>query len=173
MGIYCEVRALSAAEFERLAEDPDALFEGEFDADEPEALGASAASDGEASPNRISLEKAWHGLHYLLTGTAAEGTGPLAFLLAGGQNLGDESEPIRYFPPGETSTIHRALSAVSDEELWSRFDPQAMEAADVYPNIWDEEEEELQEEFLMYFGQLKSLVAAAAASGNGLLVSIG
>jgi hypothetical protein len=171
MGMYCDVRMLSPAEFDRLAEEPDALFEGEFDDDAAELTGDP--SDPNASPKRISLEKAWHGLHYLLTGTAQEGSGPLAFILAGGQNLGDDSEPIRYFAPNETSAINRAVTAVSDDNLWSRFNPQAMEAADVYPGIWDEDEEDLKEEYLMYFGQLKKLIAAAAAQGHGLLVTIG
>jgi hypothetical protein len=48
-----------------------------------------------------------------------------------------------------------------------------MEAKDIYPGIWDEDEDELKEEYLMYFGQLKKLVAAAAAQGHGLLVTIG
>jgi hypothetical protein len=171
MGMYCDVRMLSPAEFDRLAEEPDALVEGEFDDDDADSTGDQP--DTNESPKRVSLEKAWHGLHYLLAGTADEGAGPLAFILAGGQNLGDESEPIRYFPPAETSAINRALVAVSDDVLWSRFDPQAMEAKDIYPGIWDEDEDELKEEYLMYFGQLKKLVAAAAAQGHGLLVTIG
>jgi hypothetical protein len=169
MGMYCDIRMLAAAEFERLAEEPDALFEGEFDDESAEAAGETAG----ASPKRISLEKAWHGLHYLMTGETEGGAGPLAFILVGGQNLGDESEPIRYFSPAETSAIHRAVAAVSDDNLWSRFNPQAMDAADVYPGIWDEDEEELKEEYLMYFGQLKKLIAAATAQGHGLLVTIG
>jgi hypothetical protein len=171
MGMYCDVRMISPAEFDRLAEEPDALFEGEFDDDAAESTGDQRGPD--ASPKRISLEKAWHALHYLLTGTAQEGSGPLAFILAGGQNLGDESEPIRYLAPDETRAINRAVTSVSDDNLWSRFNPQAMEAADVYPGIWDEDEDELKEEYLDYFGQLKKLVAAAAAEGHGLLVTIG
>src|SRR5688500_6275073 len=35
------------------------------------------------------LDKAWHGIHYLLTGTAWEGAEPLNFLVAGGRPVGD------------------------------------------------------------------------------------
>ena len=159
MGIYCKVVSLSPTDFEHFVRDQESLVI-ERDAD-----GASERS--------AEIGKGWHGLHYLLTGTADEGAGPLAFILAGGQNLGDDSEPIRYFAPAETSEINRALVAVSDDVLWSRFDPEAMEAKDIYPGIWDEDEEDLKEEYLDYFGQLKKLVAAAAAEGHGLLVTIG
>lgn len=126
------------------------------------------------SANRVSLEKAWHGLHYMLTGEVWEGDGPLAFLLAGGENIGeDEESPVRRFTPEETTQIHLALSTVSDDLLWSRFDAAQMEELQIYPGIWDEAEDDLKEEYLDYFHQLKMIVAAAVQSGQGLLVSLG
>jgi hypothetical protein len=35
------------------------------------------------------LDKAWHGIHWLLTGTADSGSEPLCYLLAGGTQIGD------------------------------------------------------------------------------------
>jgi hypothetical protein len=122
----------------------------------------------------VSVEKAWHGLHYLLTGEVWQGHGPLAFLMAGGEQLGDDEEsPARWFTPNETVQIHEALSNVSDNELWSRFDAEEMENQQIYPGIWDEPEEDLKEEYLTYFHELKQVVAAAVQSGQGLLVAIG
>ena len=37
----------------------------------------------------FDIDKAWHGIHYLLTGTAWEGAAPLNFLVAGGRPVGD------------------------------------------------------------------------------------
>ncbi len=128
---------------------------------------------GAGKAESVSLEKAWHGLHYLLTGEVWEGEGPLAFLLAGGEHEGGDEEAPRWFSPEETAEIHRALSSVSDAALWSRFDAEEMEANEIYPGIWDEDEEELKEEYLMYFHQLKQIVSAAAQSRRGLVVSIG
>jgi hypothetical protein len=113
-------------------------------------------------------------VHYLLTGEVWEGHGPLAFLLAGGEQLGeDEESPVRWFTPDETNQIHQALSRVSDDQLWSRFDANAMEQQEIYPGIWDEAEDDLKEEYLSYFHELKQVVAAAAQGGQGLLVTIG
>jgi hypothetical protein len=158
--MYCEVLAASPEDLSHFADEP-GLFGG-------------PRQRGTATANRISLEKAWHGLHYLLTGEVWEGQGPLAFLLAGGEQLGeDEESPVRWFTPDETNQIHQALSRVSDDQLWSRFDASEMEQQEVYPGIWDEAEEDLKEEYLTYFRELKQVVAAAAQSGQGLVVTIG
>ena len=160
MGMYCQVSVASSADLGRLSEEPDIL--------------GGLLQCGTATADRVSLEKAWHGMHYLLTGEIGEGNGPLAYLLAGGEQLGDDDEsPLRWFSPDETNEIHQALSGVSDDTLWSRFDAAEMEQQQIYPGIWDEPEADLKEEYLSYFHELKQVVAAAAKSRQGLLVSIG
>ena len=122
---------------------------------------------------RVSLEKAWHGLHYLLTGSAWEESGPLAFIVAGGEEVPDSDAgygPARLFSPAETAEIQATLAGIDDAELWSRFDAEAMDESEVYPGIWDEPEEDLKDEYLFYFNDLKKLVAAAASRRNSLLV---
>src|SRR6476660_4810992 len=106
MGMYCEVLAASPEYLSQFADEP-----GQF---------GGPRQRGTATANRISLEKAWHGLHYLLTGEVWEGQGPLAFLLAGGEQLGeDEESPVRWFTPDETNQLHQELARVSDDPLWS------------------------------------------------------
>jgi hypothetical protein len=73
---------------------------------------------------------------------------PLGFLLEGGQEVGEDDGAPRLFRPDEVQQINAALAPTSDEELWGRLDPELMEAESVYPGIWDEEEEELREEYL-------------------------
>lgn len=160
MGMTCEVSAILPQDVERYS-DPCNVFSGEL---EPRTMTASM----------VSLEKAWHGLHFLLTGEAWEGEGPLAFLLAGGEQLGDdEDSPVRWFTPEETIVIQQSLANVSDEELWARFNPGEMEDQGIYPGIWDEAEEDLKDEYLTYFHELQRIVAAAARGGQGLVVTIG
>ena len=135
------------------------------------------AVDANASGSRgssLSLEKAWHGLHYLLTGSAAEGGLPLGFLLEGGEEVGDDDGygPPRIFSPEEVEQIDTALAAVSDDALWSRFDPDEMSSEGVYPECWDEDEDELREEYLSYFHEMKKVVKNARTSGKSLLVSL-
>jgi hypothetical protein len=159
MGMYCEVSVAAREDVGDFSDEP-ASFAGAF--------------GGVATANRASLEKSWHGLHYLLTGEVWEGDGPLAFLLAGGEQIGDDDEsPLRWFTPEEAREIHTALSGVSDTQLWSRFDAREMESQQIYPGIWDEPESDLKDEYLEYFHQLKQVVASAVKSKQGLLVTIG
>jgi hypothetical protein len=133
---------------------------------------AQALTSRRTEASAVSLEKAWHGLHFLLTGTAMEGDEPLNFLLLGGEVVGDD-ESSRRLSPQAVQELHRALASTSDEQLWGRFDPEQMEAGDVYPGIWDEPEEDLKEEYLMYFHEMKRLISQAAAGGKAVLISIG
>jgi hypothetical protein len=98
----------------------------------------------------------------------------LLLLLAGGEQLGDdEVSPLRWFSSDEAREIHEALTAVSDNQLWSRFNAAEMESQQIYPGIWDEPETDLKDEYLEYFHQLKQVVASAVKSNQGLLVTIG
>jgi hypothetical protein len=127
---------------------------------------------GADSSREVSLEKAWHGLHFLLTGSSAGGTGPEAFLLAGGQPIGGNRGygPARLFRPESVHALAASLSALSDEQLWKRFDAERMTAECIYPVIWDEAEDELQSEYLGYYRELKKLVASASQAGDGLVI---
>jgi hypothetical protein len=63
----------------------------------------------------VDLDKAWQCLHYLLTGTARDGEGPLSFLLKGGQAVGEEDlgglGPARVFRPLEVARPEEARKA--------------------------------------------------------------
>src|SRR5688500_16813482 len=74
---------------------------------------------GEGEGDVGDLDKAWHGIHYLLTGTAWEGDPPLNFLVTGGREAGDEEDgygPARTVTPAETGETASALAPLSDEQ---------------------------------------------------------
>jgi hypothetical protein len=154
----CEVHAVTPEETERFLTDPDAIEE-------------LATPVGRA--NRcLRLEKAWHGLHYLLTGSATQGDEPLGFLLDGGEEVGDDLGygPARLFDPDAVQRLDRTLAAISEGQLWSRFDPDSMQAEGVYPGIWDESEEDLRDEYLTYYRELKAFVRRASETDNSLVL---
>ena len=140
----------------------------------PAAVAPFALGDGEGK--ETYLDKAWHGIHFLLTGKAEEGDPPLDFLLSGGREIGDEDVgmgPARVFSASETRTIAAALAALGDDDLRGRFDPQAMEAADVYPDvIWVRDGEEALSYVMTYFGALRESVMEAAGTNRGLMVTL-
>ncbi len=88
---------------------------------------------------RCDLDMAWHGIHYLLTGTAWEGTPPLDFLVEGGRQVGQidpEHGPVRAFSHDEVRAIYDAVSVMGPYELRKRFNPRDMAAKEIYPDIW-------------------------------------
>jgi hypothetical protein len=131
----------------------------------------------ESSEVGLSLEKSWHGLHYVLTGSAWEGTPPLNFLVSGGQPVGDEEDDVGYGParvidPESVAALHAVLSTFPQEQFESRLDPEQLESAEIYPGIWDEPVDDLREEYGEYFASVKDHVRRAAESGQALVIAI-
>jgi hypothetical protein len=127
-------------------------------------------------PSTLSLEKAWHGVHYLLTGSSGEdeSDSPLGFLLEHGQPVGEDTGygPARALDPKTVKAIDAALSQISDDEFWSRFNPDDMNDQGIYPQIWDEDPSDLQDEYVGYFQELKQFIKNAAKRGDLVLVTI-
>lgn len=120
----------------------------------------------------LSLEKSWHGLHYLLTGSAAEADEPLGFLMVGGQEVGED---MGYGPPRLLSAdfvqqLNTALRGITEDQLWARFDAEQFEAEGIYPGVWDEPADELREEYVTYFHQLRDFVSRVAKAGGQMVV---
>jgi len=123
----------------------------------------------------LDVDKAWHGIHFLLTGTPWAGEAPWNFALAGGSTIGDEEVgygPVRGFTSRQVRDIASALESLSPEELSQRFDPKAMMEAEIYPEIWDRptEEDDTRAYLTNYYGSLRDFIAGAAGSGEALLV---
>jgi len=91
--------------------------------------------EGEGEPEHyIDLDKAWHCIHFMLTGNAGEASGPLGSAILGGDELGEDVGygPARIILPEQVHSIAGALSQVDEESFKSKFNPVAMQAADVY-----------------------------------------
>jgi hypothetical protein len=120
---------------------------------------------------------AWHGLHFLFTGTAWEGEEPGCFLVAGGEEIGDDeadSQP-RVLNANQVRQFSEFLSALSTEELQRRFDPTRMTSLEIYPErIWKREPAESAFEHLREsFDDLRTFVGATAEQGDAIIVHLG
>ena len=124
----------------------------------------------------IDLDKAWHGIHYLLTGSVWEGDAPQNFLIAGGEAIGEVDVgygPARGIKSDAVRRIHDYLSGIAVEDLVSRFDPDEMMAKEIYPEIWDRKEDDGNLDYLMdYFKELKAFLAKAVDHNMGIIISI-
>jgi hypothetical protein len=142
---------------------------------QPEAPPELEWAEGER--HETDLDKAWHGIHFLLTGSDWGGDPPLDFLVKGGTEVGDVDVgygPARVFRAAEVAAIDAALAEVDGAELHGRFDPQAMVAQDIYPSIWEgmPEDDDVPGYLVAYHERLREFVGHAARAGLGLVVTV-
>jgi hypothetical protein len=90
--------------------------------------------------HKVSIDKAWHGLHYLLCGAPEPAPGPLGQAVFGGTEIGEDQGygSARYFSPTQVAEIAAALQSPGLElELHARFDAAAMTQLGIYPGVWE------------------------------------
>lgn len=123
--------AVSPAELSDLRRHPDRVFE------------VLSPEDGEGPrpPVSVDLDKAWHGLHYLLTGDPWDGDPPLCWAILGGEPIGDDTGygPPRYLIPDQVAAIASALDRATHDDLLRRFDPVRMAEEQLYPHGWGDD----------------------------------
>jgi hypothetical protein len=202
MGMYGLVVPVSEATIGRLHADPPLvmqILDGSAEAVEaarpkPKAPGLVARLFGAKAPpppapltplelapgegEGADVDKAWHGVHYLLTGSVWEGEPPLDFMLNGGTELdfdGTWDSPPRTFTPAETRTIAEALARLGDDELGRRYDPAEMDRLEIYPEIWSRDPQPGEDQrlwVLSAIADVRKTVGDAVARGWGLLVKV-
>ena len=168
MSMIGNFRLVQPAALDALFDDPDLISKflyNEMPDDEDE--------DGPDPGGSLDVDKAWHGLHFLLTGTAWEGDPPLNFIL-GGEEIGEEDVgygPARGITNAELREVAAALEPITGDTLRARFDPAKMTALDIYPDIWKRppEEDDTVGYLLEYFELLKPFIVKGAADGFALI----
>ena len=111
---------------------------------EPEGI-SDFLEELEEEEKVLDLDKDWHGIHFLLTGSGEEGEEPLCYLIKGGEEIGYEDMdygPPRALRPNQIADWARAMSTISADELRKRFDARVMMELEIYPTIWDRITEE-------------------------------
>jgi Domain of unknown function (DUF1877) len=93
--------------------------------------------------HKVSIDKAWHGLHYLLCGAPEPAPGPLGQAVFGGTEIGEDQGygPARYFSPAQVAEVAIALQSPGlERELHARFDAAAMTQMGIYPGVWERDD---------------------------------
>ncbi|MBX9400559.1 YfbM family protein [Lysobacter sp. BMK333-48F3] len=161
MGMIGNFAALSPAQLQTLLDDPGAVHSFIYpDEDEPE--------------NHLDIDKAWHAIHYTLNGSAWEGEAPLFLAVLGGQAIGEDVGygPVRYLSPVQVQAVSAALSAIDAAQFGARFSPAALDAAEIYPQIWQRDDQEGREYVLGYYLELAAFYREAAQRGDAVLAYI-
>lgn len=168
MGMVAIFRRLADEDIATLLAEPE-LIEEYVDSEEP--------PDGFGPFANLDVDKAWHAIQFLLTGSAWEGEPPLNFIVAGGTPIGDVDlgyGPARAFSSAEVRGIAAALTQVTVDALQARFAPKALMTANIYPEIWDRppEEDDVRGYVLENYDSLRQFLLDAAQEGEALLVFI-
>jgi hypothetical protein len=143
---------------------------------EAKQSGSAAAPPAEAKVRpTLSLEKNWHGVHYVLCGEPEPGSGLVSQAVLGGVALGDDEEgfsgygPPRYFTPAQVSEISLVLSEPEREsEAASRFDAARMSQLGIYPGWRPSDAEEAMDGFR----RLRAFYADAAENGRAIVTCL-
>lgn len=128
------------------------------------------------TPNFLDVDKAWHGIHYMLTGSVDGGEEPLSLTVFGGEEIGEDMGygPARFLTPQQVKAVSAALDALGEDDFRSRFAPEEMEAAEIYPDdIWLSDSQEALEDLMEGYRQLVVFYSQAAVRGDGAILWIG
>jgi hypothetical protein len=121
------------------------------------------------SGEAFSLEKAWYGVHYLLTNADNQADWPAPFLLHGGQELtgvdtGYGSPTV--YRPADVHAISQYLEDLTPNDLSDRFNAEEMNESGVYPQTWEDDELSY---LLDYIGELAMFVRRTSDQKLGLV----
>jgi hypothetical protein len=121
----------------------------------------------------LELDKAWHGLHYILTGTVEPDESLLGQSVLGGTEIGDDFSgygPARCFTAAEVGDLANVIGdpAVAAEAA-ARYDATRMTELQIYPFGWDEDDREW---LLSALRDLRGFYADAAGKGSAVVTCL-
>ena len=131
----------------------------------------------QGDPDFADVDKSWEALLYILTGSgiADDPKEGLAKIFNSDRIIDDEQDlgygPANYVNPEEVVQISKELSAIDRDDLADRFDPDAMNAAAIYPEGWADGD--MLEYLLDHFDILRDFYAAAASQSAAVIFYVG
>jgi len=155
------LRPASDAEIERLLAHPSDITRFLYGAD----------ADGR---ERVVLNKAWHAIHFALTGSRLGGDEPLNFLVAEGTPVGEVDVgfgPARVLTSRQVRQIAAALAPIGPEEVARRIDLRKFDQEVIYPGNWQRNGIGV-DYVLTNYRDMRELIVRVAERGEGLVLYI-
>jgi hypothetical protein len=137
--------------------------------------GGGGAGQGASSGRgaSLSIDKAWHGIHYLLCGAAEPTSALISTVVMGGTELGDDFSgygSARYFTAAETAAIVSELSrATLEAEMTRRYDAAQMTKLGIYPGGWTGPDAQW---LMREFHNLRAFYGDASAKGFAMVTCL-
>lgn len=151
------------------------------DADIVELLGNPAAithflyGDGANDHESLVLNKAWHAIHFALTGSRLGGDEPLNFLVSEGTPVGEVDVgfgPARVLTSRQVRAIAGRLAAIPPEQVADRVNLKLLDAQQIYPGNWQRDGVLGVDYIVDNYRDMRDLFTRAAARGDGLVLYI-
>ena len=142
---------------------------------DPSRTEALIYPDDEEHENSIDVDKAWHGIHYLLTGDSWGGEPPLANAVLGGTEIGDDFGygPARYLTADEVHAVAVALKDITPDAFRVRYVPAELTKNEIYPEIWSDPDDDAVGYLTTWYETLRDYYIDAAARGHAMLKYLG
>lgn len=125
----------------------------------------------------LDLDKMWDALYFVLTGASASEPikdNRLSEAVLGISPIEEVDEFIAYTEKSRIKDIALALDNFDIEKAMESFSMEKCKKANIYPNIWDyeEESEEIEEELMDYFQNMKDFYKKILEAKGNILVTI-
>jgi hypothetical protein len=159
MGMRLTLVMVRAEEIDRLSREPRALVELLLQGD---------------TECRLTMDKEWHGIHFLLTGEPVPDDNPLGMVIFGAEDVGDNLGygPARSLTVEQVQRVATELSRISVGDLRARYDATAMAREMIYPDVWERDGDAALDWLLGGYERLQTFYARASADGYAVVLAI-
>jgi hypothetical protein len=159
MGMVMYLRRASLSDIAALRRNPAQVHEFAFE-------------DGDAEADLIDFDKAWHALHFMLTGAEYDSDSPLGIIAGKAEEVGGEVEGQDGFwiiSSEDMQAFDTAFRQIDDAALSARYDNAAMLEHDIYlADAFTEDGAEFALEYILQnVPAFRRFSAACAAAGDG------
>src|SRR5947208_10394748 len=123
---------------------------------------------------RVVLNKAWHAIHFALTGSRLGGDEPLNFLVAEGTPVGEVDVgfgPARVLTSQQVRSLATALASLEPEDVARRVNLQKLDEEVIYPGNWKHNGQGV-EYVVGSYRTMRDLIVRLAAQGLGMVLYI-
>ena len=144
---------------------------------DPEELLEDLEDLAEEEDVLIDIDKMWDALHFVLTGVSCSEpieNNALSEAVVGVFSIDGIEEYISYIEKSRIKNIVFALDNFDIEKALETFSMEECKEAELYPNIWgyEEETEEIKEEIMDYFQDMKDFYKQVLEEDGNVLVTI-
>ena len=181
MGIIANYKYLSDKNLKELkafySEENETLGEAKEQNEDAEEQNEDAEEQNEDAEILLDLDKMWDALHFVLTGASSSEpikNNPFSEAVVGVSSIEGVEEFISYTEKSRVKDIVFALDHFDIEKAMENFSMKECRKANIYPDIWNYEEEtdEIKEELMDYFQNLKDFYKKILEVNGNVMVTI-